>query len=119
MVLDLAYFGFAARPAAARVLAPLLPGVLAHRWGDALAWGMLAGLFANESATWHVDMMAYNHGRGYTQMLLPGNAERVAWDFGAWAATHRGGPRGGCTDPRVRWTHRVALKLWRAKHGVF
>jgi hypothetical protein len=63
--------------------------------------------------------MTYNHGRGYTQMLLPGNDERVAWDFGAWAATHRGGPRGGCTDKRVRWTHRVVLKVWRAAHGVF
>jgi len=119
MVIDLAHFGFAARPAAARVLVPLLPGVLAHRWGDALAWGMLAGLFANESTAWHVDGMAYNHGRGYTQMLLPGNAERVTWDAATWAATHRGGPRGGCTDPRVRWTHRVALKAWRARHGVF
>jgi hypothetical protein len=118
MIVDTAHFSFAARPAAARALAPLLGGVLAHRWGDALVWGALAALFANATSLWHVDGLAYNHGRGYTQMLLPGNAERVAPDYGAWAATHPGGPRGGCTDPRVRWTHRVALKLWRAAHGV-
>jgi hypothetical protein len=118
MIVDTAHFGFAARPDAARTLAPLLGGVLAHRWGDALVWGALAALFANASALWHVEGLTYNHGRGYTQMLLPGNTERVAPDFGAWAATHPGGPRGGCTDPRVRWTHRVALKLWRAAHGV-
>ena len=121
MLLRVSAFHFSTPGGASRAafLAPLLPGILARRWGDALIWGALGGLLANETTAWHLSGLAYNHGRGYTQMLFPGNDERVTTSFAAWAARHPKGPRGGCTDPRVRWTHRVALKAWRAAHGEF
>jgi hypothetical protein len=64
-------------------------GVVTYRWGDALAWALIAGLLTSEDQVHHLKNMAYEHvkvTRDWHFVTLPDNVESIQWNFSTWAA---------------------------------
>ena len=92
-------------------------GIVQYRWGDALAWALIAGLFIDEHKVFHLKNMAYEHvkiSRDWHFITLPNNIEYIEWNFSMWAAD-AGVKTGQVSEPNTDpighcWDRRLTRK---------